>query len=161
MHDASAPQPVDANSGVTRAIARPDSSSTLDYHSLSSESSQDGATESRTLWKDIENHICQAERSIVSHVESFGCTDLTLRLSILDLRTRYLELELLSRVDGVDSSALGKLEDMVHRARDDVVRYVKLKHDRSKDVELRIGVLDLETRVIERRKMLEASMAAP
>ena len=76
-------------------------------------------------------------------------------------RTRSLELELLGRVEGVDSSVVGTLEDMVHRARDNIVRYVKLEHDRSKDVELRISVLDLETRIIERRKIPEACVGAP
>ena len=102
----------------------------------------------------IDGFIHQAERMLVSYVESVGCMDLTLKLSILDLRTRFVELDTLSRAENTDSGDVRRLEELVREARDTVIRNVV--EECCKDIELKIKVLDLETRIEEKRKMMEA-----
>ena len=120
--------------------------------------SKSAESESRTLCTDIEGHIREAELLVFSYVESFGCTGLDLKLSILDLKTRAVELKMRSHTEEAGSSTVRKLTEMVHEAREDVI--AGIRQDRCTDIELRIKVLDLETRVVEKRKMLEGNGSA-
>ena len=151
----SAPLQSDTELEVTCAVARdhPDSPIPADCH-MSSKLPGGGVTESRTIHNDIEGHIRHAELAVISYVESFGCTDLALKLKILDLKTRARELDRLSRVEGASPDVVQDLKDLVRDARADVINHIK--QDRCKDIELRITVLDLETRVTEEEMILEA-----
>ena len=68
---------------------------------------------------DIEGHIRQAQQAVFSHVESFGCADLDLKLRILDWKTRVVELEMMSDAEEVGAYAVQRLTEMVHEARED------------------------------------------
>lgn len=139
-----------------RAVARdhPDSPIPDDRPILCSALPGGGVTESRTVHSDIEGHTRHAELAVISYVEAFGCTDLALKLKVLDLRTRAKELDRLSRVEGVSPDVVQALKGLVPDARAHVIDYIK--QDRCKDTELKIMVLDLETRVIEEEMILEA-----
>ena len=109
---------------------------------------------------DIDGHIHQAERAVFSYVELFGGIDLDLdlKLRILDWKTRVVELEIGDNADEMGSYAARKLTEMVHEARKDVI--ARVKQARCTDIELRIKVLDLETRVVEKNNMLEGNIPA-
>lgn len=113
------------------------------------------APKPRALCNDIEAHIRQAERAVFSHVGSHGCTDLDLKLRILDWKTRVVELEMMGYAEEVCPFGEQRLTRMIHNARKDVIACIK--QEPCTDIELRIKVLDLETRVVEKNKMLEGN----
>ena len=104
----------------------------------------------------IEGHIRQAQQAVFSHVESFGCADLDLKLRILDWKTRVMELEMMNEAEELCMYVERRLTEMVHEAREDVI--ARIRQERCTDIELRIKVLDLETRVVEKNKMLEGTV---
>jgi hypothetical protein len=106
----------------------------------------------QTHRSELESHIQQADRMIISHVESFGCTDLSLKLGILDLKTRIaMGAEMREDDRAKNSGAVKKLDEFIWEARDIVIRYIR--QNECADIELKVKVLDLETRVVEYRKV--------
>ena len=63
-------------------------------------------------------------REIIAHVEAKGCKGVSLRLQILDMKTRLVELDKVQRPGSSSSSAL-TLENIVRRAAKAVVQCSK------------------------------------
>ncbi|CAL1703422.1 unnamed protein product [Somion occarium] len=119
-------------------------------------------------------HIRKADWAIITHTETFPCPDVILKLKILDLKTRILERDKLptnpGNPDVLSSASVAsatKLDELIQNAREDVVRYVRGgKDDKGNkvgigeggyggDIELKLKVLDLETRVSEWRRIMD------
>lgn len=108
--------------------------------------------QSTSIRSDIGHYIHQADWVVISHVETFGCIDLFLKLSILDLKTRIVETDRASKETHAENlGAVRKTDELVRLARDVVIRYVR--QNGCGDVELKMKVLDLETRIMERGRI--------
>ncbi|KAI0345216.1 hypothetical protein BDW22DRAFT_1011787 [Trametopsis cervina] len=86
-------------------------------------------------------------REVVVYVEGEGCKGIGLRLHILDMKTRLVELDRTKSEPVPSKSNVSALEGMLRRAAASVVQ--SLKNDGCADVNLRLLVLDLDTRLAE------------
>lgn len=109
----------------------------------------------------ILHHICKANWTTIAYVETFPCSDLALKLKILDLKTRIVKCDKMPKdVHAGNSPVVGRLDQAIQLARDDIAEYVKRERsgeDKNAeggcpDIELKFKVLDLGTRVNVGRK---------
>jgi hypothetical protein len=84
---------------------------------------------------------------VVKQIEAGGCEDIGLRLHILDMRTRLVELDRIKADPVPSKSSLFALESMLERAAKAVV--ASLQSNGCPDIDLRLIVLDLNTRLVE------------
>ncbi|KAI0084002.1 hypothetical protein BDY19DRAFT_998089 [Irpex rosettiformis] len=89
-------------------------------------------------------------REVITYVESEGCKGIALRLHILDMKTRLVELDRIKAEPVPSKSNVQALENMLRRAAEAVV--LCLQSDGCADVDLRLMVLDLDTRLSEMDK---------
>lgn len=109
----------------------------------------------RTLiHRHILHEIRAVDQAIIDHVETFLLSDVLLKLSVLDLKTRITERDNIPKGDHAANSDLAKkLDELIQRAREDIIEYVKHNIGNADyewaGFELRLKVLDLDTRIAE------------
>ncbi|PSR71195.1 hypothetical protein PHLCEN_2v12927 [Hermanssonia centrifuga] len=104
----------------------------------------------------------QASR-IIDYVQNRGCGDIMLKMKVLDLKTRLSELDKLTEErDNPGRSGnsgkdrlIGKLKDMVLTAQEEMVEIVQ--KEGCPDIELKLMILDLNTRLTEFKKVGQGS----
>lgn len=99
--------------------------------------------------KILMDSLQKKAREIISHVEAKGCQGVALRLQILDMKTRVVELDKVQK-SGSSLSNVYALENIVRRAAKAVVQCSR--KDGCPDMDLRLMVLDLDTRLSEMDK---------
>ena len=134
------PSPASSDEGHTHR------SSTSHKASASSSSHRTRADESKLLREALQKKA----REIITYVESEGCKGIALRLHILDMKTRLVELDRIKAEPIPSKSSVQALENMLRRAAEAVV--LSLQSDGCADVDLRLMVLDLDTRLSEMDK---------
>ncbi|KAI0082854.1 hypothetical protein K474DRAFT_1767616 [Panus rudis PR-1116 ss-1] len=96
--------------------------------------------------KQLADVIRKAEWAVIAHVESTPCPDIFLKIRILDMKTRILE-----RKNAQTEDDRAKLSQSKRLIRHEIIEYAKEGHCR--DIDLKLKILDLATRLSECQKI--------
>lgn len=88
--------------------------------------------------------VHKATWDIVNHVDNIGCKDVILKLKILDLKTRMVEL-VKAGGSGVQNDVTKMLHESIRRRQEDIVRYGI--ENTCGEISLKLKILDLNTRL--------------
>ncbi|KAI0687176.1 hypothetical protein BC835DRAFT_1377336 [Cytidiella melzeri] len=132
------PSPTSSDSGQGQSSSPPKASTSSSHRTHTDES------------KTLREALQKKAREVISHVEAKGCEGIGLRLHILDMKTRLVELDRIKSEPVPSKSSLMALNNMLRRAAEAVV--LSLQSDGCPDVNLRLMVLDLDTRLSEMDK---------
>lgn len=88
--------------------------------------------------------VHKATWDVVNYVDNIGCSDVTLKLKILDLKTRMVEL-VKAGGSGVQNDVTKMLHESIRRRQEDIVRYGI--ENTCGEINLKLKILDLNTRL--------------
>ncbi len=88
--------------------------------------------------------VHKATWDVVNHVDNSGCSDVALKLKILDLKTRMVEL-VKAGGSGIQNDVTKMLHDSIRRRQEDIVRYGV--ENNCGEITLKLKILDLNTRL--------------
>ncbi len=92
----------------------------------------------------VTTQVSKATWGVVEHVEKFGCSDTALKLRILDLKTRFVELEKAGE-SGSQTTTTRALHEGIRRLQKEVVKYGA--ENNGEAIGLKFKIMDLSTRL--------------